>query len=862
MSVTVAADSRWRLRDGCRLDRFAELTDSLRDRLAAGQQEPPGGDAGVLSRTGGRAAPVLLDPDAAKLLEQFGDGKSVAQAVLDLARARDLDPHELLEASLPAVRRLVGKGYLIDADAPPSALRFGVGDEFEGEAATWRIVRVITRLEDSEVHVVRRQEDQEEAVSPWGVLKLSTPDRKFGRPEPEAEILRHVVDRMSDLGQRSVVTEPLDEGGTDDEPRWVVLELVPGTPIHLRARGVRRHAPDGVDRRQLAALCTAAAHAFALLHQTGVAHGDVHPDNLLVTGPDANPEIRLIDLGCARRLDDGRNQASRPGIDLYREPEVAAAILDRRRSPAATPSGEQYALAVVLYQLVTGQDYLDFSADRDELLRQVAEDDPRSFDEVSVEPWRSMESVLRKALSKDPADRYDSMDSFADALAETRPTTMPERERAAAPDATKGLRCAAARALRRAEPEGDWWLDDESRNLPRALFFGTAGLAWGLLHAAVRRGDADLLARAELWAGLALRAPRGEGAERSGVEGGLPKLESAPFHSLAGAHETAACVAWARGDLRRFARQTRAFLRASVEPEDNGHSESVERDLDVDLAMGRPGSLISAAHLVDRARPPHPDGSSASDDEEARDDRFGLASLALELRSYGDDLLDSLWRRLDERPEIARNDSWLGMAHGWAGTLYATLVWCRAADRDLPSGFERRLTELADLAIPFGRGVRWTRERAGRSAAPAAGRDSMPGWCHGSAGYVLLFHSAARHPEHAEFRGMAEAAAWDVWDRFVAAPKQVSHLCCGLAGQAWSLLVHARETGDDAWIHCACAMAESALRRPVFDRSSRATPDAFDGALFKGEGSLPALLADLEQPHEAVWPWLEDVEPT
>ena len=136
----------------------------------------------------------------------------------------------------------------------------------------------------------------------------------------------------------------------------------------------------------------------------------------------------------------------------------------------------------------------------------------------------------------------------------------------------------------------------------------------------------------------------------------------------------------------------------------------------------------------------------------------------------------------------------------------------------------------------------------------------MAGWCHGSAGYVLFFDTAARWRELSRFRETAEATAWDAWDRFVGSRRQASHLCCGLVGQAWSLLVHARETGDESWIDRARTMAECAVQRPVFDMPSEGSPEVFAGALFKGEGSLPALLADLENPAAAVWPWLEDVE--
>ncbi|MDA8018607.1 MAG: hypothetical protein MPN21_14295 [Thermoanaerobaculia bacterium] len=873
--LKVAADSRWRLRDGTRLDRVADLPEETRTRLGV-DGEDPAPSAAVLSRPGARTSLVLVDPDAADLLERFDSGKSVAQAVLDLSRSRDLEPYGLLEAALPALERLVRKGYLIDADAPPTLVGFQPGDVISGVEADWRIVRVLARLEDSEVHLVRRGGQQDL----WGVLKLSTPERTFGRPEQESEMLRYLEARATelDVSQRSV-PRLLDEGsieGAEAAPiaGWIVLEFLPGVASRLFARGLRRSHDRSTPgpRRELVRLCTAATRALADLHRLGVVHGDVHPDNLLVTGAAATPRVWLVDLGCARRLDDGRDLASRPGVDLYREPEVAAALLARRRSPAATPAGEQYALAVLLYELVSGHSYLDFAADRRELLRQIAEERPRSFDELPVDPWPEMESVLGRALSKDPKARFTSLDALAEKLEDVERQLVAEEK--ARPE-TDELAKAAGGAVRRARPGGAWWVAAADGKVPASLYYGSAGLSRALLHAALRRGDEDLLALADLWASRALRdatspEPEPEQEQEQELEpqsstprGELPRLASAPLHGLSGIYETAACVAWARGDFRIFVRTAREFLKEAAQSDDSvPESERAERDLDVDPALGRPGLLISTAHLLDRARPPHADGSSDGEVE----DRFHLEGLAADLTGFGNECLDELWQRLDQRPEVGSDDAYLGLAHGWAGVIYASLIWCHAADRQLPSGVARRLQELVDEAVPHGRGLRWTRARVGVRSAPTSGRDSMAGWCHGAAGHLLLFHTAARWPQLASFREPAESAALDIWDRFVSSRRQVSHLCCGLIGQAWSLLVHARETGEDVWRHRARLLAESAVRRPVFDTAESASqedpePYVFDGALFKGAGSLPALHADLEHPSEAAWPWLEDLEP-
>ena len=201
-----------------------------------------------------------------------------------------------------------------------------------------------------------------------------------------------------------------------------------------------------------------------------------------------------------------------------------------------------------------------------------------------------------------------------------------------------------------------------------------------------------------------------------------------------------------------------------------------------------------------------------------------------------------MWRSLDRKGEIVSADvESPGMAHGWAGFLYATLTWCRVAGADVPSSVEPRLAELAALARPSGRGLVWPWMLAGDGA-----RATMPGWCNGSAGYVFLWTLAADALGRRDLLDLAVGAAWDAWD----APDTAASLCCGLAGRGYALLNLYRATGETVWLTRARHLAERGAARGGFEESHR-------HSLWKGDMGLAALAADLERPEQAAMPFFE-----
>jgi serine/threonine-protein kinase len=323
----------------------------------------------------------------------------------------------------------------------------------------------------------------------------------------------------------------------------------------------------------------------------------------------------------------------------------------------------------------------------------------------------------------------------------------------------------------------------------------------GLLRIAEARSDAALLALADVWRSRAVALIGTEGAyDNAAIE--LPADvvgEVTPYHTESGIHAAAAMVAAAKADTTAQHRAIAAFLRASARPCNQ-----------LDLTLGRSGSLLIAALLLDDA----PDSAP--------------------LRAFGSATLTSIWSQLGSI------SGFLGMAHGWTGYLYAALRWCAASGSPPPPALVPRLREFAALQTPKGRGVYW------RIATDHPPTSMMPGWCNGTAGQVFLFTLAHRLLGDTEWLHLAERCAWNTWDE----PRGIADLCCGTAGRAYALLNLYKHTGTTDWL--------SRARRLANHAAATAHPTApRPNALWKGELGVAALIADLAAPENARMPFFE-----
>ncbi len=147
-----------------------------------------------------------------------------------------------------------------------------------------------------------------------------------------------------------------------------------------------------------------AAAALHYAHQRGLIHLDVKPANLLL---DAHGRLMLADFGVSVLL-EGYTHASLHyyvGTPLYTAPEQ---WLEQPR-----PASDQYALAVTCYQLLTGRP--PFTGNLYSVMHGHLQGSPPPMSEFNPLIPAQIEEVIRRALAKDPEDRYPNVLAFAQA---------------------------------------------------------------------------------------------------------------------------------------------------------------------------------------------------------------------------------------------------------------------------------------------------------------------------------------------------------------------------------------------------------------------------------------------------------------
>jgi serine/threonine-protein kinase len=716
----------------------------------------------TLSQRYGRTLAQVIDGGTAALLALFREPRTIVDAIVENSRALGADAAARLDEMLPHLGAFVESRVLVPASAVRETElrpRYDARREIRG----WKIVRCVSLVEDTEIYQVH-----------GGALKIARHAAGLQQLfDNEIAILRHLDG--SDIAPRL-----LDAGVVDERP-YLVAEWIDGVDAAVAA-AQRRH-----DRAALIEICASIAAAYAALHARGVLHADVHARNVLV-----GERVTLLDFGYSRLAD--APEGKRGGVYSFFEPEYFTA------GAAPSAAGEQYAVGALLYAVVTGKHYLDLRLDREEMRRQIVSEPPLPL----VPPWPEVESILFRALEKEPARRHASVAEMAARLARVRDETAAALLATPLSDEANALLASTLRSFARG---GAMFASGYTSAPTASINFGAAGAAIGLLRIATARGDAALLALADVW--------RSRAAARIGAEGaywnddGLPHEtvgDVTPYHTESGIHAAAAMIAAARGDTFGLRRAIASFIAASTRPCDV-----------LDLTLGRSGTLLACAMLVELS------GDAA-------------------LRAFGSATMRAIWRELDARPPIADSppNTYLGMAHGWAGYLYAALRWCAVSGDALPPRLAERLHEYDALKTLDGRGAFW-RVKVEPTLYP-----TMPGWCNGNAGQLFLFTLAHRVLGDAHWLHVAELCAWDTWDQ----PYATSTLCCGSAGRAYALLNFYKYTGDAIWLSRARHLANHAA-------STASSTAQRAQSLWKGELGVAVLIADLASPENACMPFFE-----
>ncbi|HVO05750.1 MAG TPA: protein kinase [Burkholderiaceae bacterium] len=202
-----------------------------------------------------------------------------------------------------------------------------------------------------------------------------------------------------------------DAGVTAAGRPWMAMELVIGQSVDVYCREHRLDVPQRL--RLFLQIADAVAHAHARL----VVHRDLKPSNILVT---AEGEVRLLDFGVAKLLENDAPAANltqlmgRAVTPDYASPEQVAC-------KPVTVATDVYSLGVVLYELLTGQRPYQLGRPSMAALEEaiLSADVPLASSRVADDRRLArqlrgdLDTVLARALKKDPEARYPSIESFA-----------------------------------------------------------------------------------------------------------------------------------------------------------------------------------------------------------------------------------------------------------------------------------------------------------------------------------------------------------------------------------------------------------------------------------------------------------------
>ncbi len=231
----------------------------------------------------------------------------------------------------------------------------------------------------------------------------------------------------------------LDGGVTEGGQPYLVMEHVGGVPLTTYAEDHDL----GLDARL--DLLTQVLEAVQAAHRQLVVHRDLKPSNMLVSETESGPQVKLLDFGIAKLLDDSlpvTQPQTRTGQHLmtpaYAAPEQVA-------GDEITTATDVYQLGVLAYELLAGVRPFELSGKSlTEIERILLDTVPRDPSEADggdgVDPSQirgDLDMIVMKALRKEPGRRYRSVEALAADLArywagepvEARPATFRYRAR-------------------------------------------------------------------------------------------------------------------------------------------------------------------------------------------------------------------------------------------------------------------------------------------------------------------------------------------------------------------------------------------------------------------------------------------------
>jgi serine/threonine-protein kinase len=193
-----------------------------------------------------------------------------------------------------------------------------------------------------------------------------------------------------------------DVNRTHDGRPYIVCEMLEGEELgdYLERAG---KLPVGPAVRIVRQVC----HALGDAHAHGIVHRDVKPENVFLTGDPEAPLAKVIDFGISKAAETGASLTKTGmvmGTPAYMAPEQA-------RGDKVDKRADIYAVGAILYHALTGRRPFDETDPLATLTAVLVQEPARPCSIVPSLP-PALEVVVQRAMAKDPADRYQTLEDL------------------------------------------------------------------------------------------------------------------------------------------------------------------------------------------------------------------------------------------------------------------------------------------------------------------------------------------------------------------------------------------------------------------------------------------------------------------
>lgn len=218
--------------------------------------------------------------------------------------------------------------------------------------------------------------------------------------DPEArERFIHEAQAASQLDHSNIYT--IHEIDEDAGQMYIAMACYQGESIKEKLKRGPVSLAEAVD------IALQTAKGLAKAHEKGIVHRDVKPANILIT---EDGSVKIVDFGLAKLSE--QTQITRSGTTLgtvaYMSPEQAKGdVVDQRT--------DIWSLGVVLYEMLAGE--IPFKGNKETaVVYSILNENPRPLHSVIPDIPYGLENIIKRALKKEPSDRFLSAKEMAAAL--------------------------------------------------------------------------------------------------------------------------------------------------------------------------------------------------------------------------------------------------------------------------------------------------------------------------------------------------------------------------------------------------------------------------------------------------------------